>query len=159
VLLLNLWSTRLYSDSTFWLLVSLNLAPQILAVMLKVYCWNVLRELLEDVPFFCVLDVLDAWKVYCSYLTEGTCVIFWYGCFLLLNARNANILGRREYHLHILHAMRATGLGHQRSSAGHSTIAHWRSRPREAIIISFHRHLHLHHQWLHLQSKLLIPVI
>jgi hypothetical protein len=60
VLLLNLWSTRLYSDSTFWLLVSLNLAPQILAVMLKVYCWNVLRELLEDVPFFCVLDVLDA---------------------------------------------------------------------------------------------------
>jgi hypothetical protein len=28
VLLLNLWSTRLYSDSTFWLLVSLNLAPQ-----------------------------------------------------------------------------------------------------------------------------------
>jgi hypothetical protein len=58
VLLLNLWSTRLYSDSTFWLLVSLNLAPQFLAVMWKVYRWNVLRELLEDVPFFCVLDVL-----------------------------------------------------------------------------------------------------
>jgi hypothetical protein len=73
-----------------------ELGASILAVMWKVYCWNVLRELLEDVPFLCVLDVLEAWKVYCSYLTEGTYVISCCGCFLLLNARNANIPRRRE---------------------------------------------------------------
>jgi hypothetical protein len=86
VLFLNLWSTQLYSvafsffESGAW----------IWAVIWKVQCWNVLRELLEDVPFFYRMcwTLVPTWGHMRNFL-------LW--MFLAFECLESNIPGRREY--------------------------------------------------------------